>query len=353
MLKKQKRGVGDEYLYYNFRMVNNSNSSKVAQIYENLAAPLLEDGIDYFVSCIRFVLDGAEIPIFNFIDGAYHVVLSYFDPITSTTHDYDEVVLYDNNDNDFGINAVYSYTAFLEMINAAYALAWTALVGDFPALTGGPPYMVYVPATGLCPIFAPITYVTSGIKIFMNSRLFNFFGNFYRKFYGEGLASFKDYEILVRDLHSTNTNTSNIFIPAGYYMMNQEFNSLYSWFDITGITFLSNTLGIKSEFVPNSNTTNQLSTNNAAGAGSNVSPILTDFQPYYAIGDSAGPRGYLYYTPSSPWRMINVTKDKIISMDLTILLTDRVGNQFPYYIPPNQSVSVKLAFVKRTELYKE
>ncbi len=338
----------NDFIYYNFNLTNNSDISTLCQITENLNDSITEDGKDYYLSTIRFVLDGSSIPIFIFKDGQYWVTLRY------NGIDYSQPVLYVPFDNEFGGQTVYSFTAFLEMVNIAFATAY-ALIPGAPA-GGKPPYMLFDPVRGTCPLYAPTGYVTTGvfpipdvpvINIYMNSRLFGFFNNFFANFLGEGNANHKDYEIIVRDLHTSNTNARNPSIPPNYYMMSNEYNSTYSWFDITSIVFNSNTLGVKPEYVPIKNTTTSLTTNNAAGSGPASSSMLTDFQPYLAPGDCAGIRGYNYYTPTAQYRYMNIMKDQIATLDLSVILRDRIGNQYPYYVPPWQSIQVKIVFSKR------
>jgi hypothetical protein len=352
----------NECIYYNFNMVNNNGTSVQATTQENLNGPIISNAKDYFLSCIRFVMDGSSIPIFNFKTGAYKVSLTTIGQLTNLLAIGQATVLYSGQDAEFGLQSVYSYTDFLQMINDAYARAMIALGvaltanGDLPAQrpTTVAPYMVFVPQSGTCPIFIPTPYIGNAdprvnIKVFMNIELYEFFDNFYIHKFGESLPSGLDVQILAVDLQGTNLNTQTPFVPPLFFMMQQEYNSLFKWVQYTGITFESNSLGVRPEYIPTQNVSlNSLTAQGNAGTGPPSTNLLTDFQPYLAPGDSAGIRGYLYYTPSSQYRLINMLKDTISTLDLTVNLRDKIGNTVPYYIPPFQSLQVKIIFAHKS-----
>ena len=351
----QELSAGDEYLYYNFNLVNNSDVSVPCSFLTSLGSPLLSNATEYYLTTVRFVLDGTTIPIFVFQDGVYFVTLSW------NGNDVAAPVIYTPYYPVNGQKSVFSYQSFINMINDALQTAFTAIsaIVGFPADVTEAPYMVYVPATGLCPFFAQITYPAnvSGfpVKVYMNTRLYNFFGNFLVNYAGTEsltpgppMSSHKNYEIVIQNLKNSNVKSQILFVPTNYYMMPQEYSSLFLWFDITGVIFTSNTIGVAPEYFPTQNaSTTQLATANSGGTGPASTSMITDFQPYYAPGDAAGVRSYLYYAPSQ-YRLINLQKNFIQSLDLTIQLRDRVGTQYQYFIPPHQSAQVKIGFIKRS-----
>lgn len=340
--------TGSEYVYYNYNVVNTKTESVPCEFSETLTGAILNNGKKYFVTAVRFVLDGSSIPMFYFKDSTYYVTLTWNGFVGQAP------VVYTPFQDTHNENTVYSITAFLEMINAAFATAVGDLVtnssGAFPPLggpTNDPPFMLFDAATGLISLYAQTLYATfiTPTKIFMNTPLYQFFTNFMVQFNGENLASKQDYEILLRNLKFNTITVPNL--TGTYYKMTQEYNSIFNWFDITGIIFASNALGVVSEYLPVQNTTSNLVTNNSAGAGPSSTPMVTDFQPYLAPGDSAGIRGYLYYAPNSQWRFINLTQDIIRKFDITVKLRDKLGGEHIYYLPPNVSFQMKLAFVER------
>ncbi len=351
-----KRRVNDitadaNHIYYNIELVNNTNKAVPCQYQENLTAPIITNGKDYELATVRFVIDGITIPLFFFDDGTYYVALSWNGFSEKTA------VAYTPNQSVNGQQTVYSYTAFLQMINTAYATCITALnvasggtlAAAFPSLL--PPYMIYNNQTGMCSLLARTEYTSVGgfpIKVFMNNKLYNFFSNFYINFNGEDNANKQDYEIIIKDLLTTNSRATNLTVPANYLQMDQEFVSLYNWFDIKTIVFVSNTLGVNGEFTSNVNSTNSLAnTSSNAGNGPPSTNMITDFAPYYSPDDRSGPRGQLYYTPTSEYRIVDINKDNISQIDLNIFLRDRTGRQYIYYCPVNQTITVKMLFRKK------
>lgn len=326
-----KFGQSHDIIYYNINMVNNTPKSVSAETVQNLTGAVLTNAKEYVMATIRFVLDGNTIPIFKFIDGAYWVTIVVggvpfpevvvFDPLVSATRD------------------IYSYKAFVAMINTALDDAYIA--AGFPGGMG-PPFLVYIEPTGVFDLVSP---VVAGMSVYMNSRLYGFFGNFWSIFIGENQANHQDYELIIRN-NGTNISSPYYTVPANHVVMEQDYQSCFNWFDTTGIVFISNSMGIKPEYLPLGNTTANLTTDSSAGVGPSSIPILTDFQPY--IADPSGVRGYLYYASEGPWRLTALESDEIRSIHIKIMLRDRIGNMTPYLIPPNQSVQVKLVFMPKS-----
>lgn len=334
----------DDIIYYNFNLVNNNEFSIPATSQESLSGPIITDADDYFVTAVRFVLDGSDIPLFIFKDETYYITFSLNGVDTAPMAV--EYIAYNTKHNQ---QSVYNYESFVNMINVTLA-ALDAATGNVGGATV--PFMYYT--NGKINLYVPTAYLVGGtiVKIYFNSLLYGFFGNFFAQFNGEGLATKKDYEIIIQNVAGINTHDFNTFIPTNYILLTQEFQSLYNWFDMTGIVFTSNTLGVKNEYIPTQNTSMSSTTNSGnSGAGQASAPIVTDFQPYYSPDDIAGPRGYLYYAASGPYRLINMQNNSVTKIDLNIFLRDRVGQQYQYFIPPKQSVQVKIAFIKKN-LYK-
>lgn len=329
-------GHSDEIVYYNIIMVNNSPVSVAAESIQSLTAPLLTNATDYVMATIRFVLDGNTIPIFTFKDDTtYYVTMTGPGPSTSS-----QPVVFDPAVS--ATRSIYSYKAFITMINEAWRLAYVAI--GAPGGTG-PPIMVYVEETGTIDFLAPINYNPT-VQCFMNSNLYGFFNNYWSIFLGEGLPSHQDYEIITTSISGTNSVSPYYKVPNNYIVMSQEYQSAFNWFDTTGIVFISNSIGVRPEFIPTTNTSNQLTTNSSAGVGPSSLPILTDFQPY--INDPSGVRGYLYYASEGPWRIATLEQEEIRAIQIKIMLRDKVGNMSPYLIPPNQSVQIKLVFMPKS-----
>jgi hypothetical protein len=320
-------------------------------MFTTLQAPILEKATEYVGTITRCVLDGGSLPIFIFPQGTpYWVTISVGGVNTSEPVIYvpDYPLFRDNQ----AFQSVYSFQSMVDMINTAwgvaYAAFYTANVGTIPTLVAGQqPYLLFQPDTGTFDFYVPYTFYVNNISVSMNSLLYEFFNNFWVKYLGENNVNHVDYTFIVKDLLSTNTTARNTTIPPGYLLMKQEFNSLYNWFGVTTIQLRSTQLGVVGEYFPTVNTsTTVLQNSGSAGSGPSNAQILTDFQPYYAPGDAAGPRSYLYYAPGQ-YRYFNINKDTVRQMDLQIYVVTRDGSEYLYFVPPNQSVQAKVGFMKK------
>jgi len=81
----------EDNVYFNINLVNNNQFSVPCQFSETLTADIVANTNDYYLSIIRFSLDGGSIPIFFFLDGAYHITLSYLGVDYSTPVVYDPI----------------------------------------------------------------------------------------------------------------------------------------------------------------------------------------------------------------------------------------------------------------------
>jgi len=182
-----QRHEGGDYIYYNMNIVNNSDRSERCEFATSLQQSIVENAkSDYVVSCIRFSLDGSNIPIFVFVNNAYYLTLSW-NGFTIT-----QPVAYIADDIEFGVQTVYSYQSMVNMINTTFSNIFNALdtlsTGSLStALTTAqagsnkPPVMIYDIASGTFPIYFPESYITNAtapVNCYMNSRLFGFFYNY-------------------------------------------------------------------------------------------------------------------------------------------------------------------------------
>jgi hypothetical protein len=322
---KEKKFTGEdpEQLYFNIDYPNLTPAPVQADIDYQLSDAIIFKGLNYYVSVVRFSIDGTSIPIFLFKDDTYFVTIE-----KGGTYE-TEVVEYIPDEQVLNEQTVYSYQSFLNSINAAFALAAGSHGED-------PPYMVF--EDGKCPIYVPETYLADGIKIFMNRKLYAFFMNFHAKLYNVPPAAEADYEIIIEDLRNLTDD--------GFYKINQEYNSLFRWNEFTNVIFKSPTLGVVSEYFPDPNPTGSKTTYSSAGAGPSGTSAVTDFIPYIAPGDIAGIRGPLYYA-ASIYRKISLQKEVVDRISLQVFMRTREGREVPYYLPSGSNLSVKLAFLRK------
>ena len=347
----------EDNVYFNINLVNNNPFSVPCQFTETLTNDIVGNTNDYYLSIIRFSIDGGSMPIFFFKDNVggqplsgYWITLSYLGVNYSLPVVYDSLYTPGATSPPYN-RSVYFYQAFLHMINTTFANIFIANPGVFP-IGSVAPYMLFDPTTGLISLYAQSLYyadtLANPITIFFNTRLFNIFDNFISAFFSEGSATYTDQQLIITDLHGSNSDLLDPTIPAGYLKMTQEYQSLYHWWDVSLLSFKSTMLGVRPEYVPTANTTTSLSNNGAAGSGIPFQSVATDFIPDIASNDPAGFRQSLVYLPGAQYRLIDLININTKTVDLIISFKDRQSTEYQYFIPPNQSVTVKMIFVKKS-----
>lgn len=332
--------------YFNISIVNNDVDRKKAIYNQILQVPLLNNPNEYFLSIVRFSIPGQGIPIFFFRENKYHVVLRYGGV------DFQTPVIYSPNINPLlNDNTIYSYNSFITMINTALLTSFNALKVAFP---GAPPteapYMQYNAQTLLCSLYCQQSYdpVVAGaptIEIYFNNILYYFFDNFFIIRTGNQDPSYKDYKFVITNQRN-NAITSDINNPAitggnPYYKFEQEYSTTYNWNDTKTISFKSGLFPVASEYV-------------RTGQNQTVASekILTDFEPIQSLSDPSGFRGVLQYQAQGVYRLIDIaSQNPLKSIDLQITYKDELGDDHDLYIPHGSSITVKIAFIKKS-LYK-
>ncbi len=378
--------TGDEYIYYNFNLVNNNPFAIQASFDDVLNNAIITNGREYYLSVVRFVLDGSTIPVM-FFTLQQNMVITLVDQGGSAFSANVNYIPNINQRDDLynGLQTIYSYTQFVDMINAALYAAYKTLY----TATGGaggnyahllPPFLYYNPNNGRFQFFVdlgsqqdPTNSNTKGVRYFFNSALYEKFDNFQNTIYYQNppFTASTNYELQFPPVNAAPVGPStvnnpmfwmnispnnpaplnqgcNSAVPVNYYLIDQEYANTYLLFDVTTIKFRSVTIGVASEYTPIINTSDAQIQANNSGNGPPSSTMITDFQPYFAPGDLAGPRGYQYFAVAGEWRMLPMEKDIINKLDLDIVLVTRQGIEIPYFLPVSQSVQVKIAFVKKS-----
>jgi hypothetical protein len=348
----------DDLIYYNIVIPNNTVDLLPATYNTITQIPILTDPSQYFVTISRFSIAGSGVPIFYFRDNG----LDPSDPLYTSEYvitlsyngtDFKQYVKYDINIDTVNpsLRTVYSYKLFILYLNRAFQLAFNDLKTAFPlAPPTEAPYMQYDASGNLCTLYTQTSYddtvtLSPTIEIYMNNILYYFWDNFPVQRVGNQLANFKDYKFLIRnfgsDLIQSDVNNPLITSTNQYYRIVQDYSSLYYWNDAKTITFKSCLFPTAGEYAPT--TQNQTVTSEK---------ILTDFEPIQSLSDPSGFRGVLQYSAQGVYRLINLTSNSPLkNLDLQITYKTELGEEYPLLIPRNQSVTVKLIFIKKS-LYK-
>jgi hypothetical protein len=184
----------------------------------------------------------------------------------------------------------------------------------------------------------------------MNSTLYYFFDNFpLALFNGENLPDRADVQLVVRDLHGSNSAPLDSTIPVGFYKMTAETQALFRWQDLATIFITSNTIPVRSEYVSGQNVSNTSVFNQgASGAGNPTQNIITDFIPVDA--DTNLIRSDLIYIPTGEYRLTDMldSTNGVNQLDLQLWWTDYQNTQHEILLVPQQSATVKLCFIKKS-----
>jgi len=353
MQSKNNIETKDDQIYYNISIVNNDLVSKVVNFQQQLTGNIIDDPNDYYLSCIRFYLNGTSMPLFLFPNPSpYYVSLTY------KTFSAQAALAYVPQPTSIYPQPVYEYQYFADLVNTALKQCFTNLglaSGGTLPVGSVAPYILYNPKTTKFEVYAQIANydesITYPISLYMNESLFALFNNFWVQYYGQNLPTRQDYRIRILNLYGQNSAPLDPSVPTGYYRMDQEWINLTPFWEPVSIVFKTNRMGVRSEYIQGANLTTNLNSAVNPGTGIPYDNVMTDFIPAFGYGDAAGWRTDLTYYPTSQYRLIDLLGSQSNYIDLSIFWKNQQGVEYPYVISPNTSVSVKLAFVKKS-LYK-
>ncbi len=341
--------------YLNIVISNNETSTNpyrrnVQAVYdETLTQPILADPTQYYASIIRFSMPLDTIPFFSFpvdknqnqantsqlVIGIRNAALTEFSQ-TVTYVIQNDIVAPPSGGTNITYNQslsqyyfVYSIQPMIDMINTALLAAYTA-----SGVGGGVPFYVYDPLTQLISIIVTAGFLATGAKIFLNSYLKNYLDSF-------AFTTENDVQTgAFKYIHNLTTTPYGQVSPFRYY---QEYNSLDLWFDIRKIVVTSTSLPVSQEASPNYDPAASQGTNGSVG----YSPIVTDFViSYNNINDVSS---VLVYEPANQYRLIDMNSQMPISrLNFTFYWLSKNGSLYPVYLSPNNSITMKIAFFKRT-----
>jgi len=330
-------------LWINISEYNTSRTTpkKFSYKMEPQNGPLCTDAASRYLSIARFYIPGDTIPIYFHEDGKFEITLTYpgfADQTVSVNYVGGGGALY------AGRNPVFSFQRFADMINNAFEAA----VAVEPMAGVNPPKIAFVPSSATFVIGVSADWnedTNPGAGIYMNAPLYNMFGNFDAVF--ENSFESPTYaRIVVKDNFINRFPTGAIppTTTIDGYRIDQEFSSLYNMFDIVRFEIVGSGFNSAGETVPNpvGKDQNQASSNS----------VLADFIPSYQAGEVVGPRGYNYYAADGGLgRLVDMFNDKISEINIAVNLITRQGDTLDYYIPPEETISIKIGFIHPEALH--
>ena len=399
----------DNHIYYNITISNNTNSNgiktlspipSIAIFNESRNTPLLKAGDNYELSIVRFTVPATSVPLSviqiqpypntNINLTIYSISLSY---LGSTVQTFLNWVPNNNAPSPNPLsssspfqqdNTPYYYmfeiSEFVNMVNIAFYTAFNALasrpVGSIP------PFVVYNANNNLFSFITDKTYIstdnigtTSGIKIYMNSFLENYFYNLDSYFNGYNTLNGLDFQILmenkgnnIQDQTGASIVSNPLYYPLGnpagpinpsyinylplvLVLQVQPYSTVWKLCDeMQAIIFTSNLLPVSHEFTSPQIIISSPYINQQSSSSNTFSPIITDFSVASAIENLGSNRqNYVFTAPSQGYRYIDIKSNGAINQfDLNIFYIDRNNQVSPLYLNFNESATMKLQFVKKS-----
>lgn len=328
-----------------------SNNERYPQIV-NYDSKIKDIEVDrsYYMAIERLVVTSALLPIFFYNDNDVYTV-----SVKKNATDYASArVQPSTNARTYdGVRCYWDYQTFLDDINTAFYAAFT-LAGF-----SNPPSFVYNAEKSKIDMYVPTTNITNYPKIYINGTLTRFLqgfrfsrgptsGTLLNPIAPDGFETQLALEfnldaysnLIYTDLFQQPLNPN---VPNNHTLVEQEGSYLHAWNDITSLVIKTNMIPIREEYLPN-NASNTRSENVSS------SPVVTDLAMRYEENSRVGCRGQQYYTPETP-RYIDVESGPLSKLQLSLFIRLRDATQRPYYIGVDESVQVKILFVKRDAVH--
>jgi hypothetical protein len=351
---------GDNIVYLDINVINNSNDRIPASFNINRSAPLLpHPNEEYLASVIRFTVPLTSQPLFLFFNNSNVVTFSYNGVDASAPLIFQKTEF--NTDEEFEIGnvslagGVYQYQTMCNMMNTAFTTCYNALSLSSLGLC---PYMVFDNINERFIIYAPLTWAdtypyttASKPKIYLNKLLQTYFINFNNLTYdNKANNNNKDYLVIIQ-------NTFNNIYTDGngnkWYMNSQEWSGVQYTNSLSNLSIISNALPCIGDSLNN----NYIQNSTAQSASLKV---ITDFE--IIKGDAGSQRSLVQYQAQN-YRYIDlVGRNLLYSIDFTFftyyqeLVNQYVNNQslYPYQkliLNPYEVITMKIMFKRKTLNY--
>jgi hypothetical protein len=359
----------NDNIYVNIEIKNlkdNNISGYPATFFQNRTKSIIDKANEYYCSVIRFTIPNFFVPL--------HIMPIQSNQANANLSDYSITLEYDGDVqqeyliyvssgvipsptppslNPNGKQSVspyyfiFEYQSVVNMINTAFLNAFTNLATK--PLGSEQPIMTYDSLTNKFQILAQSDYydhtLANPIKVYFNEQLQTIINGFPSYFANIGASSLNTFSPTGRDEQLLITNNYNNYVSSAssnlpfsgdpYYILYEEYSSIFSWNPFKRIALTTNSIPVESEYVqgPSDNQTLK---------------ILTDFSP---ISDNEIRTTWQYF-PSGQYRLIDmISEQEVKKLDLQIIWIDQYDNYYQLEIPWNQQCTIKLAFLRK-DLYK-
>jgi len=308
---------------------------------------ILSRPLDYYLAVQRLSVPTSAVPVF--VPDIYNLANSATETVYNLGLRYNNVSYskrvqwVSQNPSQVGLANyywLYNYTPFVAMINKTFADIFAMIPS--PPVGAEPPYFIFNPSTKLFSCVAQkVNYGTSAvtpIEIHINYPTLILFQGM-----SADAISVSNDDI---DLRLVMYEVPNCYYqpidkvaatPPAYLINTQGQASISSWTPLKSVQVTSSSLPIVQEYVPSPQNTGVL------GGTS----IIKDFIPLLRADES--PSSGIDFVNEGPYQLINLTGEyPITKIDITCFWVDKFGRQYPIEIPYNATLSIKLAFIKKS-----
>lgn len=399
--------TSDENIYYNINIVQATDDTGVqtnvsiptqATYSETRTSPILGVPSHYKMCVTRFTLDGSFIPICimpiqqfpntNNLLTPYSITLQLTDVMGNQLFVDQEFLLWQNfnvalDGGSGGLNFnppfnalsaanpfpelipfyyMYNYQNFIDMMNVAIFNSWTAIQAY--CLSHAIPFLMMYPpqfqlnSNNIIELVVETTISQQYINIYFNSSLYDIIYSFVGNIKNYSDPNGLDF-LLTIDNQGSNIYDQTGTAPSLYYLwhskppiklnkilyiISQEFSTLWEISNVKSIVFVSNT-PIKKELIPpviykfNNQNTSSINTGNSR-------PIIADFE---FNADITRPfiRDKILYNSIGPNRYIDLLDDTpMYTFTINVFFSDLHNNLYPVYLGIDDTINIKILFVK-------
>lgn len=357
------KNITTDWQYANI-IVNNKEKDPIPCVYDegNQTQPILMNQQDFMVSVNRMKIPTSAIPLFIFEDNEYFisfglglnntnilppVAVNYLQSSSTTISPYNKAVNY--------------YTQFLDMVNRTLQFQWDAalLVPAYAVILAGyvssdAPYFRLADKSEYIELVLPTVLANNpatpffsrfnifGIKIYMSTKLFNFFNGFGAFNFGSnGVGGFNtlNYGLVLEPNHDNliQLPAQNPQVVQDKNVIQQNFGSLAAWQTITRL-FMTTTMPLQKEniFIRQQN------------SSQNAVPVTLDvFTDFEIPATNLRLNEYIYFNPSDPRYVSIKDTGALYKVDLRVYIQFRDLSYIPLMINPLQEFEIKLQFKRR------
>lgn len=372
-------GNGTGHIYYNITLTNNDTSDSgtfpPVSFTETRNTPFLNCPVDYNMSVVRFFIDTPTLPVVTVqpvlggaVDNLIYAVRVAYTAITpaSTQVQSANVQYVSEGFNDASkpvapIGAqdienpyynIFSYNAFILMINAAIATAYGNLT-NLPATGVSCPYLSWDTGGNLAILTMSTGLVSSTVgtlTISFNTSLFTLFSSF-NSFKISDISNKVWYQLVV-DTGPSAVISSNLVTVGGvstqeyFYQVIQEYTTCPLWTPIESIVFTTSMLPINPELTAAPVIYNDNKVFQSVGTNANLTNVLTDFIVTLGTGTEYKPN--ITYTPSGEYRLTGLFgTSPASSIQVNVYYKNRFGTLIPLTLGFGCSASIKIMFRRK------